>query len=25
VQCYFRPPGLPCHEQPWLVTVWRKG
>ncbi len=25
VQCYFRPPGLPCHRQPWLVTVWRKG
>ncbi len=25
VQCYFRPPGLPCHKQPWLVTVWRKG
>ncbi len=25
VQCYFRPPGLPCHKQPWLSTVWRKG
>ena len=25
VQCYFRPPGLPCHNQPWLATVWRKG
>ncbi len=25
VQCYFRPPGLPCHQQPWLATVWRKG
>jgi SAM-dependent methyltransferase len=25
VQCYFRPPGLPRHRQPWLVTVWRKG
>ncbi len=25
VQCYFRPPGLPCHRQPWLATVWRKG
>ena len=25
VQCYFRPPGLPCHKQPWLATVWRKG
>ncbi len=24
VQCYYRPPGLPCHKQPWLVTVWRK-
>jgi len=24
VQCYFRPPGLPCHKQPWLATVWRK-
>ena len=22
VQCYFRPPGLPCHQQPGLVTVW---
>lgn len=21
---YFRPPGKPCHEQPWLATVWRK-
>ena len=25
VQFYFRPPGLPCHKQPWLATVWRKG
>jgi len=25
VQCYFRPPGLPRHQQPWLVTVFRKG
>ena len=25
VQCYFRPPGLPRHKQPWLVTVFRKG
>jgi len=25
VQCYYRPPGLPRHKQPWLVTVWRKG
>ena len=23
VQCYFRPPGLPRHQQPWLATVWR--
>ena len=22
---YYRPPGLPCHKQPWLATVWRKG
>ena len=21
---YYRPPGLPCHKQPWLATVWRK-
>ena len=21
---YFRPPGLPRHEQPWLAMVWRK-
>lgn len=21
---YYRPPGLPCAEQPWLATVWRK-
>lgn len=20
---YYRPPGRPRHEQPWLVTVWR--
>lgn len=20
---YYRPPGLPRHRQPWLVTVWR--
>jgi SAM-dependent methyltransferase len=25
VQCYFRPPGLPRHQQPWLATVWRTG
>ena len=22
---YFRPPGLPRAQQPWLATVWRKG
>jgi SAM-dependent methyltransferase len=22
---YYRPPGLPRHQQPWLATVWRKG
>jgi SAM-dependent methyltransferase len=21
---YYRPPGLPRHEQPWLASVWRK-
>jgi SAM-dependent methyltransferase len=21
---YFRPPGLPRHEQPWLAMVWRR-
>ena len=21
---YYRPPGLPCEQQPWLATVWRK-
>ena len=25
VQCYFRPPGLPRHQQAWLVTVLRMG
>ena len=25
VQHYYRPPGIPCHKQPWLATVWRKG
>ena len=25
LQHYFRPPGLPRHQQPWLATVWRKG
>ncbi len=22
---YYRPPGLPRYQQPWLATVWRKG
>ena len=22
---YFRPPGLPREQQPWLATVWRRG
>ncbi len=21
---YYRPPGLPCSQQPWLATVWRR-
>ena len=21
---YYRPPGLPCEEQPWLASLWRK-
>ena len=21
---YYRPPGRPRHEQPWLASVWRK-
>jgi hypothetical protein len=21
---YYRPPGLPVEQQPWLATVWRK-
>ena len=21
---YYRPPGLPRHEQPWIASVWRK-
>ena len=25
VRHYYRPPGLPCHKQWWLSTVWRKG
>ena len=24
VRHYYRPSGLPCHQQPWLATVWRK-
>jgi SAM-dependent methyltransferase len=24
IQHYFRPPGLPREQQPWLATVWRK-
>jgi hypothetical protein len=22
---YYRPPGLPRDQQPWLASVWRKG
>jgi SAM-dependent methyltransferase len=22
---YYRPPGLPVEQQPWLASVWRKG
>ena len=25
VMHYYRPPGRPRHQQPWLATVWRKG
>jgi SAM-dependent methyltransferase len=25
IRHYYRPPGLPRHQQPWLATVWRKG
>jgi SAM-dependent methyltransferase len=25
IRHYFRPAGLPCHQQPWLATVWRNG
>lgn len=25
VHHYYRPPGLPRHQQWWLATVWRKG
>lgn len=24
LDCYYRPPGLPRDQQPWLATVWRK-
>jgi len=24
VKHYYRPPGRPRHQQPWLATVWRK-
>ena len=24
IQHYYRPPGLPCEQQPWLASVWRK-
>ena len=24
LDCYYRPPGRPRAEQPWLATVWRK-
>ena len=24
VEQYYRPPGLPRDQQPWLATVWRK-
>ncbi|MFB3104209.1 MAG: SAM-dependent methyltransferase, partial [Pseudomonadales bacterium] len=24
VMHYYRPPGRPRHEQPWLATVWRR-
>ena len=24
LQHYFRPPGLPRHQQPWLATVWAR-
>jgi hypothetical protein len=22
---YYRPPGLPREQQPWLASVWRRG
>jgi SAM-dependent methyltransferase len=24
VSHYYRPPGLPCDQQPWLASVWRR-
>ncbi len=24
LEYYYRPSGLPCQEQPWLATVWRR-
>jgi SAM-dependent methyltransferase len=24
IEHYYRPPGLPRSQQPWLATVWRK-
>lgn len=24
LDCYYRPPGRPRHQQPWLATVWRR-
>jgi SAM-dependent methyltransferase len=24
LDCYYRPPGRPRHEQPWLAMTWRK-
>jgi SAM-dependent methyltransferase len=25
IEHYYRPPGLPREQQPWLASVWRKG
>lgn len=24
IEHYYRPPGLPCRQQPWLASVWRR-
>lgn len=24
LEYYYRPAGLPCHQQPWLASVWRR-